>query len=102
MGSDQIAPQGIRWIFQGARRQAPCLLVFEDLDSLITDNNRSFFLNEVDGLEDNDGLLMVRASPRKDDPRGVMLIRRKQIATTNHFDKLDPALSNRPSRFDRK
>ncbi|EIW71865.1 hypothetical protein TREMEDRAFT_27248, partial [Tremella mesenterica DSM 1558] len=73
---------GIRSIFQKARQQAPCLLIFEDVDSLITDNNRSFFLNEVDGLEDNDGLLM--------------------LATTNHFDKLDPALSNRPSRFDRK
>lgn len=36
------------------------MLVFEDLDSLITDENRSFFLNEVDGLEENDGLLLVR------------------------------------------
>lgn len=50
---------GIRSIFTEARQQAPCLLVFEDLDSLITENNRSFFLNEVDGLEDNDGILMV-------------------------------------------
>jgi transitional endoplasmic reticulum ATPase len=32
--------------------------VFEDIDSLVNDHNRSFFLNEVDGLEDNDGLLM--------------------------------------------
>ena len=46
-------------MFERARQEAPCLVVFEDLDSLITDNNRSFFLNEVDGLEDNDGLLMV-------------------------------------------
>jgi hypothetical protein len=41
----------------------------EDLDSLINDDNRSFFLNEVDGLEDNDGLLLVSrgiiAKPRK-------------------------------------
>lgn len=61
---------------------APCLLIFEDLDSMIDDDNRSYFLNEVDGMDTNDGLLM--------------------IATTNHFDKLDPGLSNRPSRFDRK
>ncbi|ORY84628.1 P-loop containing nucleoside triphosphate hydrolase protein [Leucosporidium creatinivorum] len=74
--------EGIRMIFQRARAEAPCLLVLEDLDSLITEENRSFFLNQVDGIEDNDGLLL--------------------IATTNHFDKLDPALSNRPSRFDRK
>ncbi|GAA5913616.1 hypothetical protein JCM6882_001703 [Rhodosporidiobolus microsporus] len=73
---------GIRMVFNRARAEAPCLLIFEDLDALITDENRSFFLNELDGLEENDGHLI--------------------IATTNHFDKLDPALSNRPSRFDRK
>ncbi|KAI5477085.1 hypothetical protein MNV49_006884 [Pseudohyphozyma bogoriensis] len=78
-GDDEM---GIRAIFQRARQEAPCVLIMEDLDSLITDQNRSFFLNEVDGLEDNDGLLL--------------------IGTTNHFDRLDPALSNRPSRFDRK
>jgi len=50
---------GIREVFQRARLEAPCVLVLEDLDSLINDDNRSFFLNEVDGLEDNDGLLMV-------------------------------------------
>ena len=50
---------GIRMIFSRARKEAPCILVLEDLDSLITDYNRSFFLNEVDGLEDNDGLLLV-------------------------------------------
>ena len=36
-------------IFNLARRTAPCLLVFEDLDSLITDSVRSYFLNAVDG-----------------------------------------------------
>ncbi|WRT64410.1 uncharacterized protein IL334_001342 [Kwoniella shivajii] len=78
-GGDEM---GIRDIFARARAEAPCVLILEDLDSLITDMNRSFFLNEVDGLEDNDGLLL--------------------IGTTNHFDRLDPALSSRPSRFDRK
>lgn len=53
---------GIREIFQRARQEAPCLLIFEDLDSLIDDANRSFFLNEVDGLEDNDGLLLVSSA----------------------------------------
>ena len=38
---------------------SPCLLVFEDLDSLITDKVKSFFLNEVDGLESNDGIMMI-------------------------------------------
>jgi transitional endoplasmic reticulum ATPase len=72
----------IRQIFQQARRCAPCLLIFEDLDSLVDDNIRSYFLNEVDGLESNDGILM--------------------IGSTNHLDRLDPAIAKRPSRFDRK
>jgi transitional endoplasmic reticulum ATPase len=73
---------GIRAVFERARREAPCLLVLEDLDSLITDRNRSFFLNELDGLEGNDGLFL--------------------IGSTNHPERLDGSLSNRPSRFDRK
>ena len=72
----------MRMVFGKARQLAPCMLILEDLDSLITDQNRSFFLNELDGLEGNDGLLIV--------------------GTTNHFDRLDPGLSSRPSRFDRK
>ena len=72
----------VREIFTQARKMAPCLLVFEDLDSLVADKVRSYFLNEVDGLEDNDGILM--------------------IGSTNHLDRLDPGISKRPSRFDRK
>jgi AAA+ superfamily predicted ATPase len=37
-------------IFKHARAQAPCVLVIEDLDSLVTPNVRSFFLNELDGI----------------------------------------------------
>lgn len=69
-------------VFARARRLAPCMLVFEDLDSLVTDENRSFFLNELDGFAANAGIAVV--------------------ATTNHPEKLDPALVERPSRFDRK
>lgn len=72
----------LSWIFQRARRTAPCYLVFEDLDSIVTDAVRSYFLNEVDGLESNDGILM--------------------IGSTNHLERLDPGISKRPSRFDRK
>ncbi|KAL0261579.1 hypothetical protein SLS55_003009 [Diplodia seriata] len=74
--------QSVRQIFNKARRTAPCLLLFEDVDSLVKDEVRSYFLNEIDGLENNDGILM--------------------IGSTNHLDKLDPGLSKRPSRFDRK
>lgn len=69
-------------IFQKARQVAPCYLVFEDLDSIVNDRVRSYFLNEVDGLKSNDGILMV--------------------GSTNHLDRLDPGISKRPSRFDRK
>ena len=50
---------GIRKIFKKAREMSPCLLVFEDLDSLITEESRSFFLNEVDGMESNDGIMII-------------------------------------------
>ena len=46
-------------VFERARSMAPCCLVLEDIDSLITDEVRSYFLNEVDGLSDNDGLLIL-------------------------------------------
>ena len=71
----------IRRVFERAREMAPCVLVLEDLDSIVNDDNRSFFLNELDGFAEN---------------RGVAT-----IATTNHADRLDPALVDRPSRFDR-
>ena len=69
-------------IFAKARQEAPCYLVFEDLDSLVTDEVRSFFLNAVDGLSENEGILMV--------------------GSTNHLERLDPGIAKRPSRFDRK
>lgn len=72
----------IRAIFRHARTMAPCLLIFEDLDSLVTKKIRAYFLNEVDGLESNDGICM--------------------IGSTNHLNTLDPAIAKRPSRFDRK
>ena len=49
----------VRQIFTKARQIAPCLLLFEDVDSLVTDQVRSYFFNEVDGLEDNEGILMI-------------------------------------------
>lgn len=72
----------ISLIFSKARQMAPCFLVFEDLDSIVSDDVRSYFLNEVDGLQNNDGIMMV--------------------GSTNHLERLDPGISKRPSRFDRK
>lgn len=42
-------------VFALARRMTPCLLVLEDIDTIVTKNTRSYFFNEVDGLESNDG-----------------------------------------------
>lgn len=38
----------IRNIFQQARYMSPCLLIFEDIDTIVTKNTRSYFFNEVD------------------------------------------------------
>lgn len=55
-----FGPQmSLRQIFTKARQIAPCLLLFEDVDSLVTDQVRSYFFNEVDGLENNDGIFMI-------------------------------------------
>ncbi|KAL8804868.1 MAG: hypothetical protein Q9200_005644 [Gallowayella weberi] len=72
----------IRQIFVKARETAPCLLVFEDLDSLITDQVKSFFLNEVDGLESNDGIMMI----------GSTNYRKSKLSTNKSID-YPPSLS---------
>jgi transitional endoplasmic reticulum ATPase len=60
IASRVVGPQGtLRLIFTKARQTAPCLLVFEDIDSIVTDEVRSYFFNEVDGLEDNNGILIL-------------------------------------------
>lgn len=79
---NQFPHAGIAMVFERARSLAPCVLVLEDLDALIGDHNRSFFLNELDGFAGNEGLAV--------------------IATTNHPERLDPSIIDRPSRFDRK
>jgi hypothetical protein len=63
----------IKQIFSKARSMAPCYLILEDLDSIISDDVRSYFLNEVDGLTSNDGIFMV--------------------GSTNHLDRLDEGVS---------
>ena len=68
-------------VFKRAR-MAPCIVVLEDLDSMIDQKNRSFFLNELDGFQANKGVVV--------------------LATTNHPGKLDSSILERPSRFDRK
>ncbi len=80
----QYSPEtrGIEQVFARARRTAPCVLVLEDLDSLVSPGSLSFFLNALDGFAENPGIVT--------------------IATTNHPERLDPAILERPSRFDVK
>jgi len=68
-------------VFARAKRAAPCALVLEDLDVLVRGGALSALLNELDGLGSDTGILT--------------------LATSNHPEALDPALAERPSRFDR-
>ncbi len=79
--SERCQKDTIREIFERARALSPCILAFEDMDGFITNQNRTVFLNELDGFNNNHGLLI--------------------IASSNHPDKIDEALLKRPSRFDR-
>lgn len=75
-------PYQIGVVFQQARALTPCCLIFEDVETIVTDKTRSIFFNEIDGIASNDGILL--------------------LASTNYLDRLDPGLTKRPSRFDRK
>jgi hypothetical protein len=78
LGAGQLASIFRRW-----RNHAPAILVIEDLDHLLKDYvNLSHLLNQLDGIDTQS-------------TAGLLL-----IATTNHPDRLDPALNNRPGRFD--
>lgn len=85
--ADMSGLEGVRSIFDLARRLAPTILFFEDID-LFTDDRSSYcskamlgeILAQLDGFETNDGLIF--------------------IATTNDLAAIDPAIRERPSRFD--
>jgi DNA replication protein DnaC len=79
---DDTEEENMSEVFKRARMIAPCVLVLEDLDSMIDKDNRAFFLNELDGFHPNTGLVV--------------------LATTNHPENLDSSILDRPSRFDRK
>lgn len=68
--------------FDRAALDAPSILCFEDLDSFFGEKIAlSHFLNRLDGLAPLEGVLI--------------------LATSNHPEELDEALTDRPSRFDR-
>lgn len=57
------------------------IVVIEDIDSVINNQNRSEFLNVLDGVDITSGVFF--------------------IGTTNYPDRIDPAFMNRSGRFDR-
>jgi hypothetical protein len=81
MRDSMMRPDALGEVFRSARRLAPCILVFEDLDGLFGPERRSLFLNELDGFQNNEGVLV--------------------LASSNHPERVDTALLHRPSRFDR-
>ncbi len=83
--------EGVRKIFERARQVAPCIVFFDEIDSLagrrgadagtrVTERVLNQLLAEMDGIEDLKDILIVGA--------------------TNRPDMLDPALL-RPGRFDK-
>ena len=81
--ADDFDDRGLQNVLSLWHDRAPAILVIEDLDWLFrqTRVSVSAFLNALDGVGRRDG--------------GLML-----LATTNHPDALDPAINNRPGRFD--
>jgi SpoVK/Ycf46/Vps4 family AAA+-type ATPase len=82
------SPRDISNIYEFARALAPSLIVFEDIDLLGGDRAHGEFspfvgelLNQLDGLVENKQIVT--------------------IASTNFPERLDAALKDRPSRFDR-
>ena len=83
--------KGVREIFRKARQAAPCIIFFDEIDSLVprrgsgdsthvSENVVSQILTEIDGLEELNDVLIIGA--------------------TNRLDIVDEALL-RPGRFDR-
>jgi len=84
--------EGVRKIFERARQVSPCVVFFDEIDSLaskrgthgaggkVTENVLNQLLAEMDGIEDLSNVIVIGA--------------------TNRPDILDPALI-RPGRFDR-
>ena len=82
--------QGVREVFKKARQAAPCILFFDEIESLVPRRGKSMsdqvtervvtqFLTEMDGIEELKGVLV--------------------LASTNREDLIDPAIL-RPGRFD--
>lgn len=72
-------------------RDTPCIALLEDIDAVF--EGRKNITNKQDGVSFNGLLNVIDGIERVD---GVLL-----VITTNFFDKLDKALTDRPGRVDR-
>ena len=80
--------QDIKRCYELARKLSPTLLIIEDIDTAGALDRRASdhpllgeFLQSMDGVVPNHGVIT--------------------LATTNHSNKIDPAIADRPGRFDR-
>jgi len=80
--------QDIKKCYELARKLSPTLLIIEDIDTAGALDRRASdhpllgeFLQSMDGVVPNHGVIT--------------------LATTNHSNKIDPAIADRPGRFDR-
>ena len=89
-GSECMNNESLSGFFEEGARNAPSLLIFEDLDRAFVNKDDpdqhpkitlQHFLNCLDGIGTQDGLIVV--------------------ATANDPSMLDPAILKRPGRFDR-
>jgi AAA+ superfamily predicted ATPase len=79
---DESRDYDISRAFEKAEELSPAILCFEDMDAISGSRQTlSNFLNKLDGFEPLEGIMI--------------------LATTNKPEDIDPALCNRPSRFDR-
>jgi SpoVK/Ycf46/Vps4 family AAA+-type ATPase len=68
-------------ILRSIEPQRSVAIIMEDIDEIL-EYDESEILNMLDGIEESNGVVY--------------------LATTNKIDTLDPRVSNRPSRFDRR
>ena len=84
--ADFSSVEAVRRVFKLARQLKPTILFLEDLDLYAGERasggsvTLGELLSQMDGLEENDGLIVV--------------------ATTNDLEVIEPAMRDRPSRFD--
>ena len=88
-----VGAKRVRELFKQARANKPCIIFIDEIDTLLAQSRRfgrehsssratiNQFLTEIDGFEQNEGILVIGATNRK--------------------DSLDPA-AIRPGRFDKE